>query len=108
MAITINECPQVVANLIPAHIQYTGQANTQEYFTNSKIHHEHVEAYFRGLKLIGKLVETNGYLLLSVDDDYVSIAKFDSFTIFGHDSLEPENQWELINEWYQISDVLNS
>lgn len=105
--LTFNQGPEVEANLVPVHIQYTGEAKTKEYFTNTKDKIDGNDiAYFRGLKLVGRPVNVNGYLLDSVDDNYTSIASFSSFTLFGHDTLESENQWELINEWYDISDVL--
>lgn len=101
------------ANLIPAHVQYTGTANTKEYFTNTKSQkkgldgNENIEGYFRGLRLVGKPIEVSGYLLESKDDGYVAVASFSTFTLFGHDTLEPENQWELINEWYEIGDIIH-
>lgn len=98
-----------MANLIPMHIEHTGEANTLEYFTNSKIYHTNTEGYFRGLKLVGKPIDMSGtaYLLDSGDEGYTSVAQFDQFTIYGHDSLESENQWELVNEWIEVGDILH-
>lgn len=66
--------PTVAANLLPCHIQYTGDANTETYFTPSKTTeiNENNEvkdvAHFRGLKLVGVTIKLNdlgytGYLL---------------------------------------------
>lgn len=109
MTIEIKNCPPVVANLIPMHVQYTGVANTKEYFTNSKSYSTNTEGYFRGLKLVGKPVDITGraYLLDNKDEGYTSVAQFDQFTIYGHDSLEAENQWELVNEWIEVGDILH-
>lgn len=68
----IKDVPEVRANLIPMHIQYSGQANTEDYFTPSKNNEKafsgdcHI-AYFRGCKLVGNELGIqkffDGYLL---------------------------------------------
>lgn len=52
------ETPKVAANIVPCHIQYTGAANTKDFFTPSKYTSKDARegeiAYFRGLKLVGE------------------------------------------------------
>mmetsp|Transcript_1479 Transcript_1479/g.1600 ORF Transcript_1479/g.1600 Transcript_1479/m.1600 type:complete len:139 (+) Transcript_1479:23-439(+) len=129
------DVPTTHGNIIPCHIQYSGVANTKDYFTPSKKQEtlttgEKVEvAYFRGCRLLGKNVnisnDYNGYLinksesLAKVDDEtsedyitvntYTPVARFEKFTVYGHDTIpELTNQWGLIQEWKEISDLIHS
>lgn len=129
------DVPTINANIIPCHIQYSGVANTKDYFTPSKKQEttttgEQVEvSYFRGCKLVGKKVNLSenytGYLINKSEslataeegsteeyktvNTYIPVAKFDEMIIFGHDSpAELTSQWGLINEWKEISDVIHS
>ncbi|KAK6454999.1 ribonuclease H2, subunit C [Scheffersomyces xylosifermentans] len=132
------EVPKVTANLVPMHIQYSGPAKTNDYFTPSKtkevITDKEVEvAYFRGCKLAGEKLELDGnftgYILNKSEtlarvegmaDDgygnnivtvntYTPTAQFDDIILYGHDVPEGKNnQYSLINEFKNINDILHS
>jgi len=121
-SLEITECRNTVANLVPVHIEYTGEANTSEFFTPTKtVSDDIVTAYFRGLKLVGTTVDLkyDGYVmrkdliesdptsLVPLDSSYKAIKKFNQFTVFGHDSKDTSNQWLQVNEWKQVSDILH-
>lgn len=71
--IQIPDVPRVAAHLVPCHIQYSGPANTKEYFTPTKSNETRDDApvdiaYFRGLRLVGQTtnlrdLKLRGYLL---------------------------------------------
>ncbi|KAK6205123.1 ribonuclease H2 non-catalytic subunit-domain-containing protein [Scheffersomyces amazonensis] len=132
-----NDVPEIVANLVPVHIEYSGSANTQEYFTDSKIREDgHEVAYFRGCKLVGNNVDfANNYTayvmnksesLIRIQDNgnnefngleetvksvnsYNPVGKFTSINVYGHDApLSQTNQWQLVNEWHDISEIIHS
>ncbi|CUM62947.1 uncharacterized protein PRCAT00000507001 [Priceomyces carsonii] len=133
-----NKVPIVEANLVPFHIEYSGPANTAEFFTPSKTT-EQIEpdreasvAYFRGCKMVGNEVTYGdryiGYVveksekmekiqedesiesgILKNIDIYTAVAKFKKLVIYGHDApAEEYNQWALVNEWKEISDIVHS
>lgn len=57
--------PEANVSLVPMHIQYSGPANTADYFTDTKsiekIGNEQREvAYFRGCRLVGDKTDWNG------------------------------------------------
>lgn len=59
------EVPQATVSLLPLHIQYSGPANTKEYFSNTKStekvgKEEREIAYFRGCRLVGHKTNWNG------------------------------------------------
>lgn len=133
MSIQVNrdvEAPEMTANLVPMFIRHNGSADTEKYFTPSKTVQQYAGqdvdvAYFRGCRLVGtKTVfdDYEGYVMntsesLAQNDDgsistiksYTPIAKFDGIHIYGHDSPpELANQWALVNEWKQISDIIHS
>ena len=124
------DVPAVTVNILPVKIQYTGPANTKDYFTPSKIidksqDRDVTTAYFRGLKLAGETVDLGdkvGYICNSTERlkeladtldietvrEYSPIAKFDQFTVYGHDSSTSENnKWKMMKEWEAISDAVN-
>ncbi|KAK6465666.1 ribonuclease H2, subunit C [Scheffersomyces coipomensis] len=129
-----NEVPTVIANLVPVHIEYSGPAATKEYFTPSKTSENSQDiAYFRGCKFIGDKVDFNdkytAYImnksesLVRVEDNendyngdnvksvstYIPIAKFNSINVYGHDTrIAENNQWSLLKEWNEISDIIHS
>ncbi|ODV78129.1 ribonuclease H1 small subunit [Suhomyces tanzawaensis NRRL Y-17324] len=125
----LEDVPKVVANVLPLHIQYSGPAKANEYFTASRCTEQLGDktvdvAYFRGSRLVGQeshLGENTGYIVnasesLAHDEEgevktiktYTSVAQFNQLNIFGHDSLaELDNQWSLLNEWVGISHVLH-
>lgn len=132
---TSEDVPKVHANIIPCHVQYNGTANTKDYFTPSKkqetLHNgqQSQVAYFRGCKLVGEDTDIKddytGYLInktesLARSEDaeseeyvtvntYTPVAKFEELTVYGHDSApELTNQWGLIKEWKDISEVIHS
>lgn len=126
-----SEIPMVEVNLIPMHIQYSGPANTSQFWATSKTdeidHNDHVvkSAYFRGCRLLltqvsldydGVIVDkTEG---LDRDDEnpenvvsvnrYESVARFSNLNVYGHDATpDPSDQWLLVNEWKGINDVIH-
>lgn len=132
---TSEDVPIMHGNIVPCHIQYSGAANTKDYFTPSKKQDtlptgEQVEvAYYRGCKLVGKNMnisnDYSGYLinksesLARVEDEtsedyltvntYTPVAKFEEITVYGHDTVpELTSQWGLIQEWKDISEVIHS
>ncbi|ABN66441.1 predicted protein [Scheffersomyces stipitis CBS 6054] len=131
--ISISEVPNVIANLVPMHIQYSGPAKTNEYFTPSKTQEDgNTNAYFRGCKLVGTeitLKNHTGYIINKSEtlvhdpemaDDgsgdniktvstYSPTAKFETITIYGHDvPADKYNQWRLINEQQDVADILHT
>lgn len=131
---TINvhkEVSTVEVNLIPMHIQYSGPANTAEFWDTSKAdetnHDGHVvkSAYFRGCRLLLTQVplDYDGVIVnksegLDRDDEnpenvvsvnrYESVARFNTLNVYGHDAIpDPFDQWLLVNEWKAISDVIH-
>lgn len=125
--------PTVIASLLPMSIQYSGPANTEDYFTPSKMQETQPNgkqlevAYFRGCKLVGNTIDLNksdlqGYVVnkaehLVRDDEsgevksaftFTSVAKFNELTVYGHDSpVNLNDQWALIPEYVSISNLIN-
>lgn len=129
--------PAVTASLLPMHIQYTGTANTGQYFTPSKSQQQLKDgsiqdiAYFRGCKLIAKTIdlESNGitgYIVNksehltridhgSQEDEeiktistYIPCAKFDKLVLYGHDvPVELNNQWSLVPEYVELCNIIH-
>lgn len=135
MSSTVNitdQLPEVTANVVPCKFHYTGPANTEKFWTPTKITERYqnqdvIAGNFRGLKLLGQDVDLRNkigfvcneseFLIqnpessddIKVCKQYTSIAKFDKFTIFGHDSLPPQNsKWKQLAEWDRISDAIHS
>ncbi|RLV92272.1 hypothetical protein JA1_003332 [Spathaspora sp. JA1] len=125
---------EVVVSLVPMHIQYTGTAKTQDYFTPSKIRpdtkNENHVAYFRGCKLVGNPIDLSssqlkGYIINKTehltrsegDDDQNEITSISNYTpevafkelmIYGHDvPVESNNQWSLVPEYSKINNILH-
>lgn len=123
------------ANLVPFHIQYSGPANTKDYFTVTKqveVQADGTEvevAYFRGCKLVGVNQELphgyKGYLMnknevlqttgQGPDQQFFSakiyntIGEFDKLIIYGHDQPgDAGSQWATLNEWQELSDIIHS
>lgn len=133
-----DKVPKVEASLLPMHLQYSGPANTSNYFTPSKTIEKQNDgsevktAYFRGCRLVAKEVnlkdcnvegcvinknevlqrETNdedGTELVKTVKNYSAIASFDKMTLYGHDSeIELSNQWSLIPEYLEISSIIHN
>lgn len=126
------EVPLSKLSIIPVLIDYSGPARTDEYFTSSRTTRTKQngdvieEAYFRGLKLVGKNIELlKGYKGFAVNkvesldnsgtgdspkisNKFVPIASFDDLTVFGHDScVNRMDQWMLIEEWEEISKIVH-
>ncbi|KAI5955259.1 hypothetical protein KGF54_001820 [Candida jiufengensis] len=129
--------PKVEVSVLPMHLQYSGPANTKEYFTPSKTKETLNDgtivdtAYFRGCRLIAKEVtldqnKMDGFILdksealsrdINEDDgtetiktikNYASIAFFNKLTLYGHDSeIESSNQWSLIPEFIEINNIIH-
>ena len=65
--ITNESAKEVVASVVPMNIQYSGPANTEDYFAPSKTQETQPDgtlldvAYFRGCKLVGKTLELDKY-----------------------------------------------
>ncbi|EMG48430.1 hypothetical protein G210_1001 [Candida maltosa Xu316] len=123
----------VAASLIPMCVQYSGPANTEEYFTTSKTRETQQDgttletAYFRGCKLVGRTIDLSqskvqGYVInksehLVVDEatgdvktasTYIPVAKFNELTVYGHDTpASSSNQWSLIPEYLSISNIVH-
>lgn len=131
--VILNEAaPPVHVNVMPVKIQYSGDADTKNFFTSTKAMEDFeskrvTTANFRGLRLVGEditLVNKVGHVCnyheLLVSDpkregeimtckEYSSDARFESLTIFGHDSLPPRSsKWRLIEEWDAIADAIHS
>lgn len=125
--------PELVINIVPCSIQYTGDANTGTFFTPSKRQRkvgekEVVTAQFRGLNLVGEKIdigERNGQVLVSSEflvsdpksgtDDiitakqYSGIANFNELIVYGHDNSTPlDCKWKMIREWEKISEAIHS
>lgn len=128
---------KVEASLVPMHLQYSGSANTSEYFTPSKTTEKQNDgsevntAYFRGCRLVAKEVDlkksgTEGYIinknevlqretneeegteLVKTVKNYTAVASFDKMTLYGHDSeIELSNQWSLIPEFLEINSIIH-
>lgn len=124
-----DDVPLAAVNVVPFKIQYTGDANTLQYFTPSKqVSVENgqrvVTADFRGLHLKGQEIPlgkkrgfvctASEYLVQDEQGDvlarkqYTSVAKFDSLTVFGHDAVPPlSSKWRLIEEWDAIASAIH-
>ncbi|KAI5966010.1 hypothetical protein KGF57_000683 [Candida theae] len=110
--------PEVEASLLPMHLQYSGPANTSEYFTPSKTTEkqndgsEVTTAYFRGCRLVAKEVDlkksdVKGYLvnknealqrevneedgteIIKTVKNYCAVASFDKLTFDDEGANEP-------------------
>lgn len=128
--------PVINASLLPMHIQYTGPAKTQDYFTPSKMKETRNDgteidiAYFRGCKLVGKTIDlkandVGGYIVnrsehlgrVGNEDGsediksfatFTPTAKFDKLVLYGHDTtVELNNQWGLIPEFLEVSKIIH-
>lgn len=124
--------PQVVANIVPAHIQYSGPANTATFFGPSKrvekVGDAEVEvAHFRGLRLVGEkidLKQNSGYIVSKSEilvrgeseeepeirsvNQYSAVAKFNELILYGHEAQAPlGSQWKIMEEWDAIADVIH-
>lgn len=121
--------PSFKANILPFQIQYTGEANTEDYFAPSKrpIDGNNLEAQFRGIKVIGHPVElrsSKAYILshsehlvqdpsnpeeVKTAKQYTSVGRINDITLYGHDTLPPLNsKWELLQEWDSVSSAIHS
>ncbi|KAG8203238.1 hypothetical protein GWM34_02191, partial [Candida africana] len=131
--ITNESAKEVVASVVPMNIQYSGSANTEDYFAPSKTQETQPDgtlldvAYFRGCKLVGKTLELDkydvkGYVInksehLVSDKEtgevktavtYIPVGNFQKLTVYGHDTLPSRtNQWSLIPEYLSISNIVN-
>ncbi|KAF6071357.1 hypothetical protein MEM_03605 [Candida albicans L26] len=131
--ITNESAKEVVASVVPMNIQYSGPANTEDYFAPSKTQETQPDgtlldvAYFRGCKLVGKTLELDkydvkGYVInksehLVSDKEtgevktavtYIPVGNFQKLTVYGHDTLPSRtNQWSLIPEYLSISNIVN-
>lgn len=126
--IITDSVPEVRASIVPMLIQYTGEANTEDFYTASRRTKDGTsEAQFRGLRLLGQTLDIgnkNAFVLASseylVQDpsdpeniqtakQYAPVAKIKDFTIFGHDSFAPLNsKWKLMSEWDTVADAIHS
>ncbi|CAH2353899.1 hypothetical protein CLIB1423_13S01354 [[Candida] railenensis] len=134
MSIEINKdsphLQQMTANLVPVHIQYTGDANTNEYFSPSKSTETasgNSIAFFRGLKLVGQPIElpanSTAYLVNKSEsmvaapetpqgfktvNNYIPEGKLDTLVAYGHDTTLPSNsQYASLVEWDTISNIIH-
>lgn len=89
------DIPTLSASLLPCHIQYTGEADTETYFTPSKTTeiNENNEkkniAHFRGLKLVGETTDLKelGYTGFLVNkSEAIERVKQDYEQDFDHES----------------------
>ena len=125
--------PTVTASLLPMSIQYSGPANTNDYFAPSKMQETEPSgkqfevAYFRGCKLVGNTIDLKqsnlqGYVVNKVENlvrdeisgevktasTFIPVAKFNDLTVYGHDVPAAQNdQWALIPEYISMSNIIN-
>lgn len=128
----LNIIPNVLeynAHIVPCKIHYTGEANTQDYFTPSKEIEELTESeicYYRGCKFLGKQLDMSnytGYIMnkseslipgdspddYKVINTYTTIGKFNHLSLYGHNRLPKlTDAYYLVNQWAQISDAIHS
>lgn len=123
--IQITEVTQLDAHIVPCQIHYTGDANTSDYFTPSKVQqdNQHI-SYFRGCKFMGTKIDISkydGYLInksesLAASDDgdykvvntYNTIGKFNDLIVYGHDRLPSlTSKYVLMKEWQAISEAIH-
>lgn len=123
--------PKYEASILPVAIQYTGEANTEEYFaptktTETRQDKEIKVCYFRGMKLVGlDIVPENKRAFImnksevltqpletsddvQVSNQYTAVGEVDKLTIYGHDTEVPlYSKWLLMDEWQQVSDIIH-
>lgn len=121
--------PEFDAHIVPCKIHYTGEANTQDYFTPSKeqeLSSGSEICYYRGCKFLGKKLDMSnytGYLInkseslapgdtpddYKVINTYTTVGKFGELSLYGHDRLPKQTDaYNLMNQWVQISDAIHS
>lgn len=124
--ITVTDVDDVyTANIIPAHIQYTGPANTSKFFTPFKATdaQNNPTAQFRGLRLVGSEIQlpnhqahvfsTSEQLVLEdgdmkIQNNYISLAKIDKLVVYGHDGVPAKSSLLMtLLEWAEVANVLH-
>lgn len=121
--ITVNDCDSVLANLVPVHINHSGEANVAKYFKPEPTADSHVEVYFRGVKLVGtevpldfqgvilekalESIETSDNGTSHTVNNYQLVGSFSSYTVFGHDQAPGLSQYTRVNEWKAIADIIH-
>lgn len=115
------------ANVVPCKIHYTGEADTESYFTPTKdTENGDSVAYFRGCKFVGKPVDISNYTGYIIEksevlapgdtpDDYkvvnthTATGKFNNLTVYGHDRLPTlSDPYILMNQWQLLSSAIHS
>lgn len=113
------------ANVIPAHIQYTGPANTSTFFTPFKATdaQNNPTAQFRGLRLVGSEIELPLHQAhvfsmaeqvvleegdMKIQNNYISVAKIDKLVVYGHDAVPAKSSLMMtLQEWTEVANVLH-